>query len=116
MPKQIAPDAPELNNNKLKEFLLRMSLIYNEGFFAKKVTPSLINWENFFDLYEGTLKISLKSSLLTNWEIFSDLNEKTFENFSANLPTNQLGNFLRFWQSNLKNSLNFSKGPSTYSE
>ena len=23
--------------------------------------------------------------------------------------TNQLGNFLRFWQSNLKNSLNFSK-------
>lgn len=37
LPKQIAPDAPELNNNKLKEFLLRMSLIYNEGFFAKKV-------------------------------------------------------------------------------
>lgn len=31
-------------------------------------------------------------------------------------PTNQLGNFLRFWQSNLRNSLNFSKGPSTYSE
>ena len=37
LPKQIAPDAPELNNNRLKEFLLRMSLIYNEGFFAKKV-------------------------------------------------------------------------------
>ena len=51
------------------------------------LTPSLINWENFFDLYEGTLKISLKSSLLTNWEIFSDLNEKTFENFSANPST-----------------------------
>ena len=48
--------------------------------------------------------------------IFSDLNEKTFEIFSANLPTNQLGNFLRFWQSNLRNSLNFSKGPFTYSE
>lgn len=93
LPKQIAPDAPELNNNKLKEFLLRMSLIYNEGFFAKKVTPSLINWENF-----------------------SDLNEKTFENFSVSLPTNQLGNFLRFWQSNLRNSINFSKGPFTYSE
>ena len=37
LPKQISPDASELNNNKLKEFLLRMSLIYNEGFFAKKV-------------------------------------------------------------------------------
>ena len=37
LPKQISPDAPELNNSKLKEFLLRMSLLYNEGFFAKKV-------------------------------------------------------------------------------
>ena len=37
LPKQIAPDAPELNNNRLNEFLLRMGLIYNEGFFAKKV-------------------------------------------------------------------------------
>lgn len=37
LPKQIAPDAPELNNQQLKDFLLRMSLIYNEGFFARKV-------------------------------------------------------------------------------
>ena len=37
LPKQISPDTPELNSSKLKEFLLRMSLIYNEGFFAKKV-------------------------------------------------------------------------------
>lgn len=37
LPKQISPDAPELNNKQLKDFLLRMSLIYNEGFFAKKV-------------------------------------------------------------------------------
>ncbi len=37
LPKQISPDAPELSNNKLKDFLLRLSLIYNEGFFAKKV-------------------------------------------------------------------------------
>ena len=37
LPKQISPETPELNNSKLKEFLLRMSLIYNEGFFAKKV-------------------------------------------------------------------------------
>ena len=59
LPKQIAPDAPELNNNKLKEFLLRMSLIYNEGFFAKKVTPSLINWENFSDLNEKLFRIFL---------------------------------------------------------
>lgn len=37
LPKQISPDTSELNNNRLKEFLLRMSLIYNEGFFAKKL-------------------------------------------------------------------------------
>ena len=37
LPKQISPDTSELNSVKLKEFLLRMSLIYNEGFFAKKV-------------------------------------------------------------------------------
>ena len=37
LPKQISPDTPELNSVKLKEFLLRMSLIYSEGFFAKKV-------------------------------------------------------------------------------
>ena len=36
LPKQISPDTPELNSVKLKEFLLRMSLIYSEGFFAKK--------------------------------------------------------------------------------
>lgn len=37
LPKQISPDTPELNSVKLKEFLLRMSLIYSEGFFAKKI-------------------------------------------------------------------------------
>lgn len=37
LPKQIAPDTPELNNKQLQDFLLRMSLIYNEGLFAKKV-------------------------------------------------------------------------------
>lgn len=37
LPKQISPNTPELNNKQLKDFLLRMSLIYNEGFFAKKV-------------------------------------------------------------------------------
>lgn len=37
LPKQISPNAPELSSSKLKEFLLRMSLIYSEGFFAKKV-------------------------------------------------------------------------------
>ena len=37
LPKQIPPDSPELSSVKLKEFLLRMSLIYNEGFFAQKV-------------------------------------------------------------------------------
>ncbi|MBQ4076501.1 MAG: AAA family ATPase [Mailhella sp.] len=37
LPMQISPDAQELKNNKLNEFLLRMSLIYAEGFFAKKM-------------------------------------------------------------------------------
>lgn len=37
LPKQISPDAQELSNKQLKEFLLRISLIYNEGFFAKKI-------------------------------------------------------------------------------
>lgn len=37
LPKQIAPDAPELSNKQLQDFLLRMSLIYNEGFFARKI-------------------------------------------------------------------------------
>ena len=38
------------------------------------------------------------------------------KNFLSAPPTNQLGNFLRFWQSNLKNPLSFSKDPFTYSE
>lgn len=37
LPKQISPSAPELSNKQLQDFLLRMSLIYNEGFFAKKI-------------------------------------------------------------------------------
>lgn len=36
-PKQISPDASELNNRKLKEFVMRMGQIYKEGFFAKRV-------------------------------------------------------------------------------
>ena len=81
LPKQIAPDAPELNNNKLKEFLLRMSLIYNEGFFAKKVTPSLINWEIFFDLYEGILKKFFESLSTNQLGNFFDLNELNLDFF-----------------------------------
>lgn len=37
LPRQIEPGAPELSNRQLKDFLLRVSLIYHEGFFAKKV-------------------------------------------------------------------------------
>ncbi len=37
LPKQISPSVPELSNKQLQDFLLRMSLIYNEGFFAKKI-------------------------------------------------------------------------------
>ncbi len=37
LPKQISPAAQECCSDKLKDFVLRMSLIYNAGFFAKKV-------------------------------------------------------------------------------
>lgn len=37
LPKQISPDAGELKNKQLQDFILRMSLIYNEGFFARKI-------------------------------------------------------------------------------
>lgn len=36
-PIQVSPDASELQGEKLKEFLLRMGVIYKEAFFAKKV-------------------------------------------------------------------------------
>lgn len=37
LPRQIAVDAEVLKSEKLKDFILRMSLIYHKGFFAKKV-------------------------------------------------------------------------------
>ena len=37
LPKQIAPNAEELKSKQLQDFILRMSTIYNEAFFAKKV-------------------------------------------------------------------------------
>ena len=36
-PVQVKPDAPELKNRKLKDFLLRMGQVYKNGFFAKKI-------------------------------------------------------------------------------
>jgi len=36
-PIQIAPEMPELENRKLKDFIMRMSQVYKAGFFAKKV-------------------------------------------------------------------------------
>ncbi len=36
LPIQVSPDAPELQGEKLKEFLLRIGVIYKEAFFAKK--------------------------------------------------------------------------------
>lgn len=37
LPIQISPSAPELNNRKLQEFIMRMSQIYKDGFFAKRI-------------------------------------------------------------------------------
>lgn len=36
-PIQIHPEIPELENRKLRDFLMRMSQVYKTGFFAKKV-------------------------------------------------------------------------------
>ena len=36
-PIQIPPEASELQNRKLKDFLMRMSQVYKAGFFAKKI-------------------------------------------------------------------------------
>ena len=49
--------------------------------------------------------------LLTNWEIFWQITNRILKEIFQGLPTNQLGTFSRFWQSNLKSPLNFSKGP-----
>lgn len=53
---------------------MELMLASEKGCF---LTPSLINWEKFFDLYEGILKISFES-----------------------LSTNQLGNFFGFERKN----------------
>lgn len=37
LPRQIAPDTPELGDRKLQDFFLRMNHVYSEGFFARKV-------------------------------------------------------------------------------
>lgn len=37
LPKQIDINAPELNNRKLQEFIMRMSQIYKDGFFARRI-------------------------------------------------------------------------------
>lgn len=37
LPVQIAPNTPELENRKLKDFIMRISQIYKTGFFAKKI-------------------------------------------------------------------------------
>lgn len=37
LPVQVSPTAPELENRKLKDFVMRMGQIYKAGFFAKKI-------------------------------------------------------------------------------
>ena len=48
---------------------------------------------------------------LINWELFWQITNRILKEIFQGLPTNQLGTFSRFWQSNLKSPLNFSKGP-----
>ena len=47
--------------------------------------------------------------LLINWELFWQITNRILKEIFQGLPTNQLGTFSRFWQSNLKSPLNFSK-------
>ena len=62
LPKQISPNAPELNNRKLGELIMRMSQDYKEGFFAKRIL-----------LIEGTSDQIICSFLLNKLNMTADV-------------------------------------------
>lgn len=62
LPVQLAPNTPELENRKLKDFIMRISQIYKTGFFAKKVL-----------LIEGASDLIMCKSLLQKMELNIDV-------------------------------------------
>lgn len=62
LPVQLAPNTPELENRKLRDFIMRISQIYKTGFFAKKVL-----------LIEGASDLIMCKSLLQKMELNIDV-------------------------------------------
>ena len=62
LPVQVAPNTPELENRKLKDFILRISQIYKTGFFAKKIL-----------LIEGASDLIMCKSILQKLDLNIDV-------------------------------------------
>lgn len=62
LPVQVSPTAPELENRKLKDFVMRMGQIYKAGFFAKKIL-----------LIEGVSDLIISKCLLQKLDLNIDV-------------------------------------------
>lgn len=62
LPAQVSPTAPELENRKLKDFVMRMGQIYKAGFFAKKIL-----------LIEGASDLIISKCLLQKLDLNIDV-------------------------------------------
>jgi len=62
LPVQVSPTAPELENRKLKDFVMRMGQIYKAGFFAKKIL-----------LIEGASDLIISKCLLQKLDLNIDV-------------------------------------------
>lgn len=62
LPVQVSPTAPELENHKLKDFVMRMGQIYKAGFFAKKIL-----------LIEGASDLIISKCLLQKLDLNIDV-------------------------------------------
>ena len=62
LPGQVSPTAPELENRKLKDFVMRMGQIYKAGFFAKKIL-----------LIEGASDLIISKCLLQKLDLNIDV-------------------------------------------
>ena len=62
LPVQVSPTVPELENRKLKDFVMRMGQIYKAGFFAKKIL-----------LIEGASDLIISKCLLQKLDLNIDV-------------------------------------------
>lgn len=62
LPVQVSPTAPELENRKLKDFVMRMGQIYKAGFFTKKIL-----------LIEGASDLIISKCLLQKLDLNIDV-------------------------------------------